>query len=185
MLLFSMSVSVDGFVADRDGGLGWSDPPSEEVFAAHLERVSGLGGYLLGRRLYDVMRPWETDPSMRSTPAHAAFADVWTALPKVVLSRTLTAVDGRARLADAPLEDEVRRVLAGTDRPVEIGGADLAGQALRAGLVDELHLFRLPVVVGGGTPYLPPLDAPRRLELLEARAFASGTVQERYRVLRG
>lgn len=181
MLVFSMSVSVDGFVADRDGGPDWAPPPSDEVFAAHLERVSGLGGYLLGRRLYEVMRPWETDPTLRSSPAYDAFADAWSALPKVVFGRTLTCVDGNARLADGPLEEEVRGVLAGTDRPVEIGGADLAGQAIRLALVDELHLFRVPVVLGGGTPYLPSLDTPTSLELLGTRRFASGTVEERYR----
>ena len=185
MLIFSMSVSVDGFVADRDGGLGWGPPPSDEVFAAHLERVSGLGGYLLGRRLHAAMLSWETDPAMRSTAAHTAFADAWTALPKIVFSRTLTSLEGNARLADRPLEDEIHALLDATDRPMEIGGADLAGQAVRAGLVDELHLFRVPVVVGGGTPYLPPLDAPRRLELLRSRPFASGTVEERYRFVRG
>ncbi|TQJ08122.1 dihydrofolate reductase [Lapillicoccus jejuensis] len=179
-----MSVSVDGFVADRDGDLGWAPPPSDEVFAAHLERVSSLGGYLLGRRLHAAMLPWETDAAMRSTPPYDAFADAWTALPKAVFSRTLTTVDGNARLADRPLEDEIRTVLDATDRPVEIGGADLAGQAVRLGLVDELRIFRVPVVLGGGTPYLPSLESPRSLELVATRAFASGTLEERYRFSR-
>jgi hypothetical protein len=94
-----MSVSVDGFIADREGGFGWT-APSDELFAFHLARVRELGGYLLGRGLYEMMLVWETDPSLRDTEAGSAFADVWCALPKVVFSRTLDAVQGNARLAE-------------------------------------------------------------------------------------
>ena len=139
-----------------------------------------LGAYLLGRRLYEDMRVWETEPAMRSNADKDAFADVWAALPKVVFSRTLDRVEGNARLADAPLADEVAHVLGGTDRPVQIGGADLAGQAFALGLIDDLRLFRHPVVVGGGTPYLPPVAARVPLELVETRAYHP-VVFERYR----
>ena len=88
MLIYSMSVSVDGFIADRDGAFGWS-VPSDELFRFHLEQVRGLGSCLLGRRLYETMLVWETDPSMRDNEDTDAFADVWSALPKVVFSRTL------------------------------------------------------------------------------------------------
>jgi dihydrofolate reductase len=91
MLIYSMSVSVDGFIADRDGGFEWT-APSEELFRFHLEQVSELGGYLLGRRLYETMLVWETDPSMREDELRAAFADVWCAIPKVVFNRTLDGV---------------------------------------------------------------------------------------------
>src|SRR6478672_6687388 len=105
MLVFSMSVSVDGFINDRDGGFAWT-PPSDELFRFHLEQVGALGGYLLGRRLYETMLVWETDPTLRDTEARVAFADVWCALPKVVFSRTLASVQGNARLAKAPVAEE-------------------------------------------------------------------------------
>jgi dihydrofolate reductase len=180
MLIFSMSASVDGFINDRDGGFDWG-APDDELFGFHLERVAGLGGHLCGRRLYETMLPWETDPSMRSTELMAAFADVWTALPKVVFSRTLGAVEGNARLAQGSVAEEVAAVLASTDRDVEIGGADLAGQAIELGLVDELRIFRYPVVVGGGTPLLPPVRDAIPLVLAESRTFASTVIYERYR----
>ena len=180
MLLVSMSVSVDGFINDRDGNFAWG-VPSEELFRFHLERVRDLGAILLGRRLYETMLVWETDPSLRGTPDEAEFADVWTALPKVVFSRTLDSVQGNARLAKGPLAEEVASVLAATDRDVEIGGATLAAQAFELGLVDELRLFRLPVVVGGGTPYLPPVTETVHLDLVETRTFGSRVIFERYR----
>jgi dihydrofolate reductase len=98
-LIYSMSVSVDGFIADREGAFGWT-APSEELFRFHLALVSELGGYLCGRRLYETMLVWETDPSLRENEPGAAFADVWCATPKVVFSRTLDSVQGNARRAD-------------------------------------------------------------------------------------
>ena len=179
MLLFSMSVSVDGFIADREGAFEWS-APSEELFRFHTARVSELGGCLLGRRLYETMLVWETDPSLRDTEVGAAFADVWCALPKVVFSRTLDRVQGNARLAEASLAEEVAAALAATDKDVEIGGAGLAAQAIELGLVDELRMFRYPVVVGGGTPFLPPVTEDVPLELIETRTFGSRVIYERY-----
>lgn len=180
MLIVSMSVSVDGFIADREGGFAWT-PPDDELIAFQHEQVGELGGYLLGRRLYETMLPWETDPGMRTTEFGAAFADVWGALPKVVFSRTLAAVEGNARLAEASVAEEVAAALATTEKDVSIGGAGLAGQAIELGLVDELRMFRHPVIVGGGTPYLPPVTDEIRLELHEARVFGSRVVFERYR----
>jgi dihydrofolate reductase len=179
MLIFSMSVSVDGFIADRDGDIGWG-VPSDELFRFHIEQVGALGGYLLGRRLYEMMLVWETDPSMRDTEDRAEFADIWCALPKVVFSRTLDSVRGNARLAKAPLADEVAAALEASDKGVSIGGADLAAQAIELGLVDELRMFRHPVAVGGGTPFLPPVTEAVPLDLLETRTFASGVIFERY-----
>ena len=180
MLIYSMSVSVDGYIADRDGDFGWT-APSDEVFAFHLARVRGLGAHLCGRRLYETMLPWETDPSLRATELGAEFAEVWSALPKVVFSRTLDRVQGNARLATSSVRDEVAATLRATDRDVEIGGAGLAAAAIELGLVDELRTFRMPIVVGGGTPYLPPTAKPVRLDLVESRTFDSRVVYERYR----
>jgi dihydrofolate reductase len=180
MLIYSMGVSVDGFITDREGGIGWGIP-SDELFRFHLERVRELGGCLLGRRLYETMQVWETDPAFREKELDAAFADVWCALPKVVFSRTLDRVDGNARLATGSVAEEVAAVLAGTDRDVEIGGAGLAGSAIELGLVDELRLFRHPVLLGAGTPCLPPVRENVPLDLVETRTFDGGVVYERYR----
>ena len=175
-----MSVTVDGFIADRQGAFGWS-APSDELFAFHLERVRELGAHLCGRRLYETMLPWETDPSLRGTELGAAFADVWSALPKVVFSRTLGSVQGNARLADSSVAEAIATASSSTGMDVEIGGAGLAAAAIEVGLVDELRLFRVPIVVGGGTPYLPPVSQDLPLELLETRTFDSRIVYERYR----
>jgi dihydrofolate reductase len=178
-LIYSMSVSVDGFIADREGEFGWG-APSDELFRFHLAQVSGLGMYLLGRRLYEAMLVWDTDPSLRDTELRATFADVWCALPKVVFSRTLDSVRGNARLAEASLAEEVAAALDATDKDVSIGGAGLAAAAIERGLVDELRMFRYPVVVGGGTPFLPPVTEDVPLDLIETRTFGSRVIFERY-----
>jgi dihydrofolate reductase len=181
VLIYSMGVSVDGFVADRDGGIDWT-VPGPDLFAFHVDRVRELGAIVCGRRLHETMLVWETEPALREEgELEAEFADIWAALPKVVFSRTLDRVEGNARLATRPLADELASVLASTDLDVEIGGADLAGQAIGLGLVDEFHLFRYPLVVGGGTPFLPPVAEHLPLNLVESRTFSSRVVYERYR----
>jgi len=175
-----MGVSVDGFISDRAGAFGWT-VPSEDQFRFHITQVRELGGYLCGRRLYETMLPWETDPSMRDSELGAVFADVWCAIPKVVFSRTLESVEGNARLAEAPLAEEVAAALDATDKDVSIGGAGLAAAAVELGLVDELRLFRNPVIVGGGTPFLPPVTEDVPLDLIETRTFGSRVIYERYR----
>ncbi|MFN2562382.1 MAG: dihydrofolate reductase family protein, partial [Jatrophihabitans sp.] len=139
MLIFSMGVSVDGFIADRDGDFAWT-VPSDDLFSFHTAQVGELGAYLCGRRLYETMLPWETDPSLRADELRTAFADLWCALPKVVFSRTLATVTGNARLARAPVPAEVAAARAGTDKDVAIGGATLAAAAIELGLVDELRM---------------------------------------------
>ena len=183
MLIYSMSVSVDGFIADREGAFGWT-VPSEELFRFHISQVRELGGYLLGRRLYETMLPWETDPSMRDNELWDVFADVWCAIPKVVFSRTLDSVQGTARLAEGSVAEEVAAALAATDKDVSIGGAGLAAAAIELGLVGELRMFRVPVVVGGGTPFLPPVTEVVPLDLVETRTFGSRVIFERYRQTR-
>jgi dihydrofolate reductase len=176
-----MSVSVDGFIADREGGFEWT-APNEELFRFHLGRVRELGFHLCGRKLYEAMLVWETDPSLRDTELDAAFADVWCALPKVVFSRTLASVQGNARLAEGLVAEEVAAALAATDKDVEIGGAGLAAPAIELGLVDELRIFPNPIVVGGGTPFLPPVTEDVPPELIETRTFGSRLIYERYRL---
>jgi len=179
MLIYSMSVSVDGFIADREGAFGWTTP-NEEQFRFHITQTRELGGHLCGRRLYETMLPWETDPSLRDNELGAAFADVWCAIPKVVFSHTLDSVQGNARLAEASLAEEVAAALDATDKDVSIGGAGLAAQAIELGLVDELRMFRNPVVIGGGTPFLPPVTDDIAAELIETRTFGSRVIYERY-----
>lgn len=179
MLIYSMSVSVDGFIADREGAFGWGGP-SDEQFGFHITQVRELGGFLLGRRLYETMLVWETDPSMRATEPGAAFADAWCAIPKVVFSRTLDSVEGNARLAETSLAEEAVAALDATDKDVAIGGADLAALAIELDLVDELRMFRYPIVVGGGTPFLPSVTQAIPFDLIESRTFGSRVIFERY-----
>ena len=183
MLIYSMSVSVDGFIADREGAFGWS-VPDEEQFRVHVTQTRELGGFLLGRRLYETMLVWETDPSMRDDELGAAFADVWCAIPKVVFSRTLDSVQGNARLAEASVAEEAAAALDATDKDVSVGGAGLAAEAFETSLVDEQRMFRYPVVVGGGTPFLPPVTEDVPLDLIETRTFGSRVIYERYRRVR-
>ena len=175
MLTYSMSVSLDGFINDRDGGLGWG-APDDELFRFHTERVRGLGGFLCGRRLYETMLVWDMDPLPRDDELGAAFADVWCPIPKVVFSRTLDSVQGNARLAE-----EAAAAMDATDKDVETGGADLAAQAIQLGLVDELRMFRNPVILGGGTPLLPPVTEEVHFDLIETRTYGSRVIYERYR----
>jgi dihydrofolate reductase len=179
MLIYSMSVSVDGFIADREGAFGWS-APGEELFRFHTAQVRELGGFLCGRSLYETMLVWETDPSMRDNELDAAFADVWCEIRKVVFSRTLDSVQGNARLAEGSVAEEAGAALEATDKHVGIGGAGLAAAAIELGLVDELRIFRYPVVVGGGTPFLPPVTEAVPLDLIETRTFGSRVIYERY-----
>ncbi len=180
MLIYSMSVSVDGYITDREGAIDWG-VPTDEQFRFHLEEVRGLGRHLCGRKLYETMLPWETDPTMRHDELRTEFADVWSALPKVVFSRTLDSVQGNARLAEGSLAEEAAAALEAADKDLGIGGAGLAAEALELGLVDELRLFRNPIVLGGGTPFLPPVAEHVPLELVETRTFASRVILERYR----
>ena len=180
MLIYSMGVSADGFIADRNGAFAWT-APSEEQFRFHIAQTRELGGYLCGRKLYETMLVWETDPSLRDTELGAAFADMWCAIPKVIFSRTLKNIRGNARLAAKSLAEEVARAVSATDKDVAIGGAGLAAAAIELGLVDELRMFRNPIAVGGGTPFLPPVTEDIRLELVETRTFGSRVIYERYR----
>ncbi|RDV43327.1 dihydrofolate reductase [Leifsonia sp. ku-ls] len=183
MLIYSMGVSADGFIADDEGGFDFT-APSDEQFRFQAAQVAKLGAYLLGRRLYETMRVWETDPSLRAPRSGVTFADTWAALPKVVFSRTLTEVEGNARLATGSVEAEVAAALASADGDVSIGGADLAAEAIRLDLVDEYRLFRYPVVIGGGIRYWPALERRLPLSLVGTRTFGGRVVYEEYRRVR-
>jgi dihydrofolate reductase len=182
-LVYSAIASLDGYVADRDGAFAWSAPDEEvHAFVNDLERP--VGTYLYGRRMYEVMVPWETLDTTGESAAMRDFAQLWRAAEKVVYSRTLTTPSSaRTRVVRAFDPDEVRALKASASRDISVGGPELASHALRAGLVDEYHLFLNPIVVGGGTAALPD-DLRLQLELLDERRFGNGVVHLHYRVAR-
>ena len=177
-----MIASLDGYVTDENGAFDWA-APDEEVhrFVNDLERR--VGTYLYGRRMYEVMLAWEDPATVVDEPLFMRdFAQLWQAADKVVYSRTLESVSSaRTRIERDFVPDEVRRMKAAADGDLTIGGPDLAGQAIRAGLVDELHLLVVPVVVGAGKRCLPA-GVRLRLELLDQRRFGGGVVYLRYRI---
>jgi dihydrofolate reductase len=184
-LIYSAIASLDGYVEDEDGMFGWAEPDEEvHAFVNDLERP--VGTYLYGRRLYETMAGWETDPGLAGhSPVMRDFAAIWQAAEKIVYSRTLEAVStARTRIEREFDPDAVRREKQAAGRDLLVGGAALAAEAFRAGLVDELHLFLTPVLVGGGKRGLPQ-GASRKLELLDERRFGNGTVFLRYRTAAG
>jgi dihydrofolate reductase len=177
-LIYAAISSLDGYVADEAGTFDWAVPDEEvHAFVNDLERE--VGTYLYGRRLYDVMAGWETAAS--ESPLLRDFAEIWRAADKVVYSRTLPEVtSSKTRIERAFEPDAVRQMKEAAERDITVGGPSLAAQAIRAGLVDELHLFLTPILVGGGTPSLPT-DVRVKLELLDERRFGNGVVHLRYR----
>ena len=180
-LIYSAIASLDGYVADEDGNFDWAEP-DEEVhrFVNDLERR--VGTYLYGRRMYEVMAYWETASTQAGQPPFARdYAEVWQSADKVVYSRTLEGVSSaRTRIERGFDPEAVRQLKAAAGADLSIGGPGLAAEALKAGLVDELHLFLSPVVVGGGNRALPD-DVRLRLELRDERRFGNGVVHLHYR----
>jgi dihydrofolate reductase len=176
-LTYSMGVSLDGYIADPAGAIDWS-APGEELHRFHNQRAREVGVQLYGRRLYEAMRPWETaDRQPDASPAMLEFAEIWKATPKLVFSTTLEAVKGPSTtlVREAP----ARVVTRLKDEPgggLSVGGAGLAAALLAHGLVDRFRVFVNPVLLGGGTPFFPPLDERVGLELVETRTFGSRVV---------
>nr|BFD87396.1 dihydrofolate reductase family protein [Streptomyces sp. Xyl84] len=182
---YSMNVSLDGYIVGPDGDFDWS-APDEGVFRFWIDEIREVGVHLLGRRLYETMLYWETadqDPSLDDSMLE--WAALWKPLPKVVFSTTLSAVQGRARLASGALAEEIERLRAEPgEGDIAIGGATLAAEAAAAGLIDEYRAVVHPVLVGGGIPFFPRDEHRVDLELVETRAFGSGVVYLRHRVAR-
>jgi dihydrofolate reductase len=179
-LIYSAMASLDGYVADEDGNFDWAEPDEEvHAFINDLERP--IGTYLYGRRLYEVMLAWETI-SLADQPRFLRdFAEIWQAADKVVYSRTLeTASSARTRVERDFDPEAVRQLKSAAGREITVGGPELAAHAFKAGLVDELHLFVAPIVVGGGKKCLPD-NVRLKLELLHERRFGSGMVHLHYR----
>jgi len=180
-LIYAAIASLDGYVADEQGNFDVLAPDAEvHAFVNDLERP--VGTHLYGRRMYEVMVWWETMETAGEPDVIRDFAEIWWAADKIVYSRTLEAVASERTRIEREFEPEtVREMKAITERDITVGGPELAGQALAAGLVDECHLFLAPVLMGGGTRALP--DGLRlQMELLDERRFASGVVHLHYRV---
>jgi dihydrofolate reductase len=178
-LVYSAITSLDGYINDEDGRFEWAAPDDElHAFVNEMERP--IGTYLYGRRMYETMAVWgDADFVEGKPPLILDYAGIWQAADKIVYSRTLEAVSTeRTRLEREFDADAVRALKEQSEADLSVGGSGLAGEALRAGLVDQCDLFLHPIVVGGGTPSLPPA---LRLELLAERRFASGVVHLRYR----
>lgn len=182
-LIYVNNMSLDGYIEDRRGAFDFL-PVDPEVFRSHTDLMQSAGTFLYGRRLYETMAVWETDASLAAQSDLAAeFAAVWQAADKVVYSTTLaTAPTASTRIETHFDPAAVRELKAAAGSDLVIGGADLAGQALKAGLVDECHLYVAPVVLGGGKPALPT-DSPTDLELIGEHRFGNGVVLLRYRPL--
>jgi dihydrofolate reductase len=180
-LIYSMGVSLDGYIADPGGEIDWS-VPDEELHRFHNERVREIGVHLCGRRLYEVMLYWETAEENPAAEEHELeFARIWKRLPKIVFSKTLETVEGNYRLAGDSVAEEVAKLKKQPGDDLAVGGAGLASTCIELGLVDEFQLFVHPVVLGGGTPYFPSLEERIGLELVETRTFGSRVVYVRYR----
>jgi len=180
-LIYSAISSLDGYIEDTDGRFDWA-APDEEVhrFINNLERVAGT--YIFGRRMYETMKVWETDPNLAAdSPLMRDFAEIWQAADKIVYSRTLETVSTRKTQLERTFNPEVIRHMKETaERDILIGGPNLAAHAFRSGLIDECHLFLIPIMVGGGKRSLPD-NVRLKLELMEERRFGNGTVFLRYR----
>ncbi len=179
-LIYSAIMSLDGYVADEEGNFGWAEPDEEvHTFVNDLER--NVGTYLYGRRMYEVMVAWETMDLADQPPFIQDFAKIWRAADKIVYSKTLETVSSdRTRLERDFEPEDVRQLQATGGRDISVGGPDLAAQAIKAGLVDEWHLFVAPAVVGGGKRSLSS-NVRLNLELRDERRFGGGVVYLNYR----
>ncbi len=185
-LIYSISVSLDGFVETAGRSLDWVRI-DEELHSVFNAEARAMSAFLYGRRMYELMAGyWPTawaDPS--ATPAMLEFAGIWRDKPKVVFSGTLASVAWDARLVPGDAVAEVARLKAQPGFDMDVGGPTIAGELVRAGLVDEYRLYVDPVILGSGTPFYPTLEDHIALELLETRTFGSGVVYLRYEAVRG
>ncbi|WP_424215807.1 dihydrofolate reductase family protein (plasmid) [Streptomyces sp. BI20] len=181
-LIYGMNLTLDGYIAAPGDDIGWGGTPSDELFRFWLDHERACGLSLYGRKLWEAMSGhWPTgDRQPGADPARIAFARNWRDTPKVVFSSTLRAVDWNARLVTGDAIAEITRLKAEDGAPMNIGGATLAGAAMRAGLIDEYVIATHPVLVGGGTPFFTALDGRVDLNLLETRQLPDGVVLTRY-----
>jgi dihydrofolate reductase len=184
-LIYIANSSLDGYTEDMDGNFDWTDP-SEEVHRFINNLIRATGTHLYGRRMYETMMVWETNPNLAGeSPFMRDFAEIWQAADKIVYSRTLEAVSTRKTQLERDFNPEaIRQLKEAAEQDILIGGPELAAHAFRSGLIDECQLFLVPIIVGGGKPALPD-DVRLELELLEERRFGNGVVFLRYRTKQG
>lgn len=190
-LLYAITTSLDGYVADKDGNFDWATP-SEEVHAFFNDIVRNVGTSLIGHNMYDIMQVWDEIPTegvsgpYMDGPSAAMndYARIWQASDKIVFSKTLTEVETANTTIERTFDaDAIRKLLAASDKDFDIGGPHLAAEAIRAGLVDEFHQIIAPVIIGGGNRWLPD-DIEVKLELTDVRRFDNGFVHLQYRTAR-
>src|ERR1700730_4351636 len=175
-LIYSMGVSLDGFIAGPGGDIDWG-APDEELHRFHNQQMREIGAHLCGRRLYERMLYWETAEENSSAPEYELeFARIWKDTPRIVFSSTLTNVVGNARLARKGLAEEGATLKEWPGKDLAVGGAGLASTLIELDVIDEYRLYVSPVILGGGTPYFPTLEEKVDLELLETRTFGSRVV---------
>jgi dihydrofolate reductase len=181
-LIFASNMSLDGFTETADGGFNWA-PPNDDVFAATTDVMRSAGTYLYGRRMYEIMSPWETEPSLAAgSELRAEFARTWQAPAKVVYSTTLTDVATANTRIERDFDPRaVAALKRAADHDLLVGGPHLAAEAFKAGLVDECVLWVWPVILGGRNPALPT-GVHAVLELVHERRFDNGVIELRYRV---
>ena len=184
-LIYVTNRSLDGYTEDKDGKIDWTDP-SEEVFKFITDLVRATHTHLYGRRMYESMMLWETDPRLAAeSPLSRDFAEIWQAANKIVYTKTLeTGFTHKTRLERTFDPEAIRQLKASVAGDILIGGPELAAHPFRSGLIDECHLFLIPIIVGGGKQALPD-NFRLELELLDERRFGSGVVFLRYRTRQG
>ncbi|MEZ4732951.1 MAG: dihydrofolate reductase family protein [Caldilineaceae bacterium] len=184
-LIYVANTSLDGYTEDKDGKFDWTDSGEEEVFR-YVTDIDGQRTHLYGRRMYESMRVWETDPALaEGSPLRRDFAEVWQTANKIVYSSTLETIPTRKTQLERAFEPEaIRQLKEAVEHDILIGGPELAAHAFRAGLIDECHLFVIPLIVGGGKSALPD-NVRLKLALLAERRFDNGTVFLRYRIKPG
>jgi dihydrofolate reductase len=184
-LIYTANLSLDGYNEDMDGNFDWT-APDEEYFSFISDLVREAGTYLYGRRMYETMMVWETDPNLAAeSPLRRDFAQIWQAANKIVYSRTLETVSTRKTQLERNLNPQaIRQLKEAVEQDILIGGPELAAHAFRSGLIDECHLFVMPIIVGGGKRSLPN-KVRLELELLDEHRFGCGVVFLRYRTRQG
>jgi dihydrofolate reductase len=181
-LIYSMLVSLDGFMEAPGHDIGWTIP-DEELHAFANDQARAESVFIYGRKLYEIMAGfWPTaDENPSASAVEIDFARIWKAKPKVVFSRTLDKVEHNSRLATGDIAEEVARLKADPGGDISVGGSDLAAEFMRRDLIDEYQILVHPIVLGAGKRFFPPLDDPMDLELVETRTFGSGVVYLAYR----
>ncbi|MGX8235773.1 dihydrofolate reductase family protein [Exiguobacterium undae] len=182
-IVYSFQVSLDGYIEDASGTITFASPDAE-LHQYFNDYETEFDTHVYGRRLYEMMQYWETADQTETDPIIVAYAKTWQALEKIVFSKTMTAVEGNARLATRPLAEELAALKRASGKQIAIGGATLAAEAVRLDLIDRYHVVIYPVLLGGGKRMFPLFEHPLSLQLVEQQTFASGCIALTYERIR-